>query len=125
MCVCACYGLNFGLTKLPGLNHQDPHMVQSKSVLSLTSKPRPIKNQPAMSGLAPLQKNAQLSVEALKELLEMCCLWIWMVPLLKKLLGAGPGFDALQAAWEMGNRASITFFLRFTKFKGFKSVTCC
>lgn len=49
-----------------------------------------------------LQKNAQLSNEQLREMMEMACLWHWVAPHLKKMLGAGPGYEKLVEAWKMG-----------------------
>ncbi|OLP75981.1 hypothetical protein AK812_SmicGene44142 [Symbiodinium microadriaticum] len=53
-------------------------------------------------GWTPLQKNAQLSNDMLREMMEMCCLWQWISPSLKRMLGAGPGYDKIVEAWKMG-----------------------
>ena len=49
-----------------------------------------------------LQKAAQQTTEQLKEMLEVSCLWVWMHPQLKKLLGDGSAMLTLEDAWTMG-----------------------
>ena len=57
---------------------------------------------------ASLQKSAQMSNEMLREMMEMCCLWQWLSPSLKRMVGSGPGYDKILEAWKMGSLDSTT-----------------
>ncbi|OLQ08636.1 hypothetical protein AK812_SmicGene7853 [Symbiodinium microadriaticum] len=46
------------------------------------------------------QKAAQMGNEQLRELMEMCCLWEWITPVMQRCLGTGT--QKLTDAWEMG-----------------------
>ena len=56
-----------------------------------------------------LQKNAQMTSEQLRDMMETSCLWVWLRPLLQRMLGAGSDFDKLQQSWEMGSLGIIVF----------------
>ena len=44
----------------------------------------------------------QMTNDALREMMEMSCMWQWLLPNLKRLLGSGAEFDKIKEAWEMG-----------------------
>ena len=51
------------------------------------------------------QKSAQLGNDELKELMEMCCLWEWLTPVMERTLGTGA--QKLKEAWAMGSLGLI------------------
>ena len=53
--------------------------------------------------VAPLQKNMQMTNEMLREMMELACMWQWLVPNLKRMLGSGVEYEKIQEAWEMGS----------------------
>ncbi|CAE7208408.1 unnamed protein product [Symbiodinium sp. CCMP2456] len=57
------------------------------------------------------QKNAQMSNDMLREMMEMTCVMQWISPSLKKMLGAGPGFEKIMEAWKMGTLDCMKFVL--------------
>ena len=52
--------------------------------------------------MVPLQKNAQLSSDTLREMMEVACLWEWILPTLKTTFGSGECLDRIVESWKMG-----------------------
>ena len=97
-----CYASEQGPS---GVFCQDPGEVVEAPMTSrekCISYPCSLSHVSVFLGWAPLQKNAQLSNDMLREMMEMCCLWQWIAPSLKRMLGAGPGYDKIVEAWKMG-----------------------
>lgn len=50
-----------------------------------------------------MQKNMQMTNEMLREMMELACVWQWLLPNLKRMLGSGVELEKIQEAWEMGS----------------------
>ena len=48
------------------------------------------------------QKLAQLDSPALNELLDVCLMWVWLLPRLNTLLGNSTALDKMTQMWNSG-----------------------